>query len=224
MTDLDALLRAVRAHPDDDTPRLVYADALAEADTTGRGGMHGELIRVQVELACLPSCQVEGKVINWQTPMRACRDVFPQPQEGKGWGPHCGPCRSFVRSRSRERQLLAWACDWLVPAGWTVLTMDTRTDRSLIFRRGFADTIICEGSRFCQMADSLFRDHPLVTTVRLTTWPELRRIGDDGPAHVVRLRERPDLIAIPRGTPHPECVRACLAAEWPRVRFLLPTP
>src|SRR5436189_128191 len=29
MTDLDALLRAVLDHPDDDTPRLIYADALA---------------------------------------------------------------------------------------------------------------------------------------------------------------------------------------------------
>lgn len=31
MSDLDALLAAIRANPDDDTPRLVYADALQDA-------------------------------------------------------------------------------------------------------------------------------------------------------------------------------------------------
>jgi len=46
MTDLEALHRAVLEHPDDDTPRLVYADWLEE-----HGDPRGEFIRVQCELA-----------------------------------------------------------------------------------------------------------------------------------------------------------------------------
>jgi uncharacterized protein (TIGR02996 family) len=45
----DALLDAILADPDDDSPRLVYADWLDE-----RGNPRGEFIRVQCELARLP--------------------------------------------------------------------------------------------------------------------------------------------------------------------------
>jgi uncharacterized protein (TIGR02996 family) len=50
MTDLDALLRAILAHPDDDTPRLIYADALEDVGESDRAA----LIRAQVELARAP--------------------------------------------------------------------------------------------------------------------------------------------------------------------------
>ena len=42
----DAFLHAILAAPDDDTPRLIYADWLEE-----RGDLRGEFIRLQVELA-----------------------------------------------------------------------------------------------------------------------------------------------------------------------------
>ncbi len=45
-----ALLRTIRANPDDDTARLVYADFIEEAGDSERG----ELIRVQVALANTP--------------------------------------------------------------------------------------------------------------------------------------------------------------------------
>src|SRR5213078_1683780 len=44
--DHAAFLRAIRAAPDDDLPRLVYADYLDE-----RGDPRGEFIRLQCELA-----------------------------------------------------------------------------------------------------------------------------------------------------------------------------
>jgi len=47
MTDLDALYAAVLAAPDDDLPRLVYADAIEEAGE----GERAEFIRVQCRLA-----------------------------------------------------------------------------------------------------------------------------------------------------------------------------
>ena len=47
MTDADALLRAIVRHPDDDTPRLVYADWLQENDRAEEA----EFLRVQCRLA-----------------------------------------------------------------------------------------------------------------------------------------------------------------------------
>ena len=51
----EAFLRAIFDAPDDDTPRLVYADFLQENGEEE----HAELIRVQCELARLPSYEVD---------------------------------------------------------------------------------------------------------------------------------------------------------------------
>ncbi len=50
MTEREALLRAVCEHPDDDTPRLVFADWLDEHGEDERA----EFVRVQIEAARLP--------------------------------------------------------------------------------------------------------------------------------------------------------------------------
>lgn len=102
MTYGESLLRAILDDPGSDVARLAYADRLEE---TGEGE-RAEFIRVQVEIARSDGCRVEGKEVNWRSPMRACRDVFPDPHEGKGWGPHCNPCHKVVRLRRRERELL----------------------------------------------------------------------------------------------------------------------
>ncbi len=47
-SEQESLLQAIREFPDDDLPRLIYADYLDE-----RGDPQGELIRVQCELACI---------------------------------------------------------------------------------------------------------------------------------------------------------------------------
>jgi uncharacterized protein (TIGR02996 family) len=47
MTDHDALLRAIAAHPEEDTPRLMYADWLEESGRPDRA----EFVRVQVEMS-----------------------------------------------------------------------------------------------------------------------------------------------------------------------------
>jgi uncharacterized protein (TIGR02996 family) len=49
MSDDAAFLRAILADPDDDLPRLIYADYLDE-----RGDPRGEFIRAQIEVARLP--------------------------------------------------------------------------------------------------------------------------------------------------------------------------
>ena len=50
MTDRDALLRAICENPDDDAPRLIYADWLDEHGDARQA----EFIRVQIELARVP--------------------------------------------------------------------------------------------------------------------------------------------------------------------------
>jgi uncharacterized protein (TIGR02996 family) len=53
MTDRDALLRAIAANPDDDTPRLIYADLLDE--TGGEVNVaRARFIRLQIDLARNP--------------------------------------------------------------------------------------------------------------------------------------------------------------------------
>jgi uncharacterized protein (TIGR02996 family) len=57
MTDRDALLAAITANPDEDTPRLVYADWLQEHDEADRA----EFIRVQCRLEHVSRRSAEGK-------------------------------------------------------------------------------------------------------------------------------------------------------------------
>lgn len=57
MTDRDALLAAITANPDEDTPRLIYADWLEEHDEAERA----EFIRLQCQLQHLSRKSAEGK-------------------------------------------------------------------------------------------------------------------------------------------------------------------
>lgn len=54
MTEAEALLAAIEAHPDDDTPRLAYADWLDEQDEP----IQAELIRVQCAIAALDAAAI----------------------------------------------------------------------------------------------------------------------------------------------------------------------
>ena len=64
MTTEDALLAAIAATPDDDLPRLVYADWL---DENGRP-IRAEFIRLQIEIAkkeMLPREEMDAHVVLW---------------------------------------------------------------------------------------------------------------------------------------------------------------
>ena len=71
MTDGEGLLAAIIAEPDDDVPRLIYADWLDEQGDATRA----EFIRVQVELFRLPGAEQVGstapRVLKLRS--RACR-------------------------------------------------------------------------------------------------------------------------------------------------------
>jgi uncharacterized protein (TIGR02996 family) len=85
MTDLEALHRAILDHPDDDTPRLIYADALEDVGESDRAAM----IRAQVELARVPDsdpfavrCRTHNKPLVTGVPwMRE----LPELPEGLDW-------------------------------------------------------------------------------------------------------------------------------------------
>ena len=61
MSAEDGLLAAIMAAPDDDAPRLAYADWL-----TQQGGPQGELIRVQIELTHLPPDHVRHAALKFR--------------------------------------------------------------------------------------------------------------------------------------------------------------
>jgi uncharacterized protein (TIGR02996 family) len=69
MTDHDALLRAICDHPDEDTPRLVFADFLEEQNQPDRAAF----IRAQVELARTPE---------WEPFAAFCRHRRPEWDKG----------------------------------------------------------------------------------------------------------------------------------------------
>ncbi|QJW95015.1 TIGR02996 domain-containing protein [Frigoriglobus tundricola] len=64
MSDRDALLAAIRAHPDEDTPRLVYADYLEEHDAPARAAF----VRTQVEYARTPPWEPFAVRLRWRQP------------------------------------------------------------------------------------------------------------------------------------------------------------
>ena len=53
MSDESALLTAIIEHPDEDTPRLVYADWLDEHATSAAQRARAEYIRLEIEQARL---------------------------------------------------------------------------------------------------------------------------------------------------------------------------
>src|SRR5438128_2504720 len=75
MMDGEGLFAAILAEPDEDTPRLVYADWLEENDEP----LRSELIRVQVAMARAPTPELEKRdmtlrakhAAEWLAPLKA---------------------------------------------------------------------------------------------------------------------------------------------------------
>src|SRR4051794_16123817 len=87
MNDHDALLTAIGEHPEEDTPRLMYADWLEENGQPERA----DFVRAQVELARAGLTDAERyphirKNVNYLTNyVREWRDALPQ-IKGVEWG------------------------------------------------------------------------------------------------------------------------------------------
>lgn len=143
MTDREAFLAAILSDPQDDTPRLIYADWLEENGE----GERAEFVRVQVELARL-SCNFK------QTPQQA------------GWFHDCGAdengywlCQPL---RSRERDLFSrFKTQWFNERqAIYYLPADDDADcypdlTAAIVRRGFISSLTCDWTTWLRHAPAL---------------------------------------------------------------------
>lgn len=140
MTDGDLLLKAILANPDDDTPRLVYADYLQEHGDEPRA----EFIRVQVALAkwkprCIAGCHHKDRE-SW---CRRCRLLA---REGELFAPHVvATNRAWFRAAGAD-----FPCGLTCDRG----AFDYLGSNGLV-RRGFLEAVRCPAADWLRHADSL---------------------------------------------------------------------
>lgn len=151
MNTLDGLLRAVLENPADDTLRLVYADALQDADEADRA----EFIRMSVEA-------------NRST--APCYHDLTRP-------PGCPTCALHIRADALAREWTDGEINWerwagLPSIGWAChnLTGEPRTKllrtaNGFRFRRGFVAEIRLPLAAFVSHANDLFSRHPIEAVV-----------------------------------------------------------
>jgi uncharacterized protein (TIGR02996 family) len=108
MTDHDALLRAICESPDDDTPRLIYADFLEDAGEAERAAF----VRAQVELARTPdwepfAVRLRTRQREWSEAGEPFRDSLPPLGPDVTW--HSEPFRRGLGWRVNVSNLRTWA-------------------------------------------------------------------------------------------------------------------
>ncbi len=224
-TAIDALMLDILAHPEDDAPRLVYADALEERGAPGDDA-RSEFVRVQVELATFPAeYEIAEGVVKVLYAGGENRATY-----AKGYVPKSVQryCDRFLTMRRRERELLCSA--W----GGSAALIST----NMVFRRGFVASVTCTAADCLANLDAIRAVQP-VTEVTLTTWPEIEHDHRSTPEPddiaatqiVVRLNGRGRWMPIPNERimantweqMRPDFVRRLLRAEWPRIAFTLPS-
>jgi uncharacterized protein (TIGR02996 family) len=195
-----AFLAAVCAAPDDDTPRLAFADWLEEQGETERA----EFIRVQVELA-----SVEADAGLNRMPQRAPGENWNEWQDRYLRRRHSLIQRRYALRR-RERELLfslpgsLWLGDWEPNPDRITHGKLTHIGRPCVLvRRGFVHAITCSCANWLKHAAAILAAQP-VREVTLTMWPDPNRYP------VLQEEGGSALFA------------AHLAAEWPGITFRLP--
>lgn len=119
MTPEQAFLADILANPDDDTPRLIYADWLEEDGPNHRA----ELIRVQCELAKLPDMPDNPKLIS---PVSFVPDR-PRRREMYPAIVHEQTASAIVRDTTPEAGEVVWlALGNQIAGPWTVLSVMAR--------------------------------------------------------------------------------------------------
>jgi uncharacterized protein (TIGR02996 family) len=204
MTDHDALLAAVIAHPDDDTPRLVMADWFQENGQETRA----EFIRVQCELAktiCSPLCFL---------PAQFSRCV-------------CERANHLIRN---EELFVKWAKGAVMPL-WgygsyspTLVDSWDHDNPLLCFSRGFVSAVTCSGSDWATHGDAVCAAHP-VRRVRVIgdRWDCLGTIPTGETTRHGRMWVAGKSIQIPRGDDIDSldgthlALRRILSARWPSI-------
>jgi uncharacterized protein (TIGR02996 family) len=134
MTYDEAFLQAVREAPNDDAPRLIYADWLEEHGQADRA----EFIRIQCRLARSPE----------YTPNKLKLRARVQQLLRENWNSWVGPLQELV-GRKRDRYGESW------------LREEYNPDGLRRFRRGFVDALTMDAQRFLDRAEDLVRLVPL---------------------------------------------------------------
>lgn len=216
-----ALLAAVKADPDADTPRLLFADWCDDNGEPERA----EFVRANVTLSRAPRsgcCDRVGNTLAadppgvvpcacpWAELTRRHGDLLPA-----GGFPGCLPFEAVH----------CWADHGPdpVPPG-----------RRVNWVRGFVDRVACPAADWLAHADAILAEHP-VRAVRLTTVPEIHRLdvwktlyalSSTGPWYDARELTQ---VAIRHGGTYPGLetpgtVGCLLIAQWPGITFTLPPP
>jgi uncharacterized protein (TIGR02996 family) len=223
VTDRAAMLAGILAAPDDDAPRLIYADWLTENGEADRG----EFIRVQCELARLDGGD-RCPVCHW-----------PYKSDRHGG---CTPGDCSFRPDDRAAEYAGWkqrqtAYHDLRRRGleladaWTHIWTQGISASLIVFRRGFLHTLAMRADNWVASADAILAAHP-VSEVRLTTWP---RVVDVELSNPINTEPRPKMrwqggrtwVDVSAGFPSGMIAwtRMLLAAEWPSVKtWHLPEP
>lgn len=156
MTDEQLLLAAVLASPDDDTPRLAFADWLGE---NGQGE-RAEFIRVQCELA-----RVDMKMwqdadpksdMCWGCWIKATGAEYRHKDAVKRFGCKCSGRVTFLCRRERELLEEAHTLEWFPLSPYVK------------WSRGFVESVTCSGRDWEAHGDAICATHP----VRAVTFTE----------------------------------------------------
>jgi len=158
LTDREALLRAILDNPDEDVPRLMYADEIEGGDPD-----RAAFIRDQVWLWAHPSCG-------------SCT--------GPEWaaGKPCGECREREERRGRV------ACQLFGRGLWqkfsdganTIVPIGARWDDFLEYRRGFVEVVHVHLREWLHYGPRLVNNCPTIRAVNLIDVRPSPLTTDDG--------------------------------------------
>lgn len=169
MSDGDALLRAILAHPEEDTPRLVYADWLDEQPTLngscpkckGDGIVRGLREKPHAPdfgwWECQP-CRGRGSISDTSDRDRA-ELIRYQIATGVELTATGGPCAWSIKGTSRELPLSCWRA--------ANAFLSEPLPMRFTISRGFVSHIELPAADFLDHAADVFAAHP-VTAVRLS--------------------------------------------------------
>jgi len=143
-TEAEAFLQRIRAHPDDDAPRLIYADWLEEQGMVGNpewGPERARFIRVQIALARL-LVEIEPEEPNISASDRVERESARRKLEAK------------LREDARDLED-AYREDWTIPFRKGGLA------DGVVFRRGFVEEVNVAAPMWIRHAHELFLAGPI---------------------------------------------------------------
>jgi uncharacterized protein (TIGR02996 family) len=153
MTAGDALLRSILARPEDDAPRLVYADWLEE---NGQGE-RAEFVRVQIRLAS------RDWTDNGHTNQALVRRAHGLVRRHKRKWLH-----PFQPQEPRESGYVGQRTQGPFGLGMHVVGLLGGQLASVDYVRGFVSVLSCEVQAFMGHAAEVFRAQPAIVQVRLT--------------------------------------------------------